>query len=210
MPPLGDGALTMARTRSSRTARRMTGDAPASPSPAIDHGESPLTWLAQRKGRDGRPLVDATRLAAGERLRADFTRAGLTPRVTSRWSEVAGTGGPDAFGDMVLAAKQRLARALAAVGPELSGVLLDICCFLKGLELVERERGWPARTAKVVLGIALDRLAAHYGLSATAQGRVRGPLRAWRADPAPQDAHARPAAAPPDAEHAGKVERARA
>lgn len=173
----------MARTSRARPAAPV----PPAAGPAIDPAESPLVWLARRTGRDGRPLVDATRLAAGERLRADFTRAGLTPRVTSRWSEVAGTAGPDAFGDMVLAAKQRLSRALSAVGPELSGVLLDVCCFLKGLELVERERCWPARTAKVVLGLALDRLAAHYGLSSSAQGPARAALRGWRApaDPAP-------------------------
>ena len=152
--------------------------------------ESPLVWLARRTGRDGRALIDAAQLEAGERLRLDFTRARLTPRVTARWEMPAGGGGPEAFTDMVMAAKQRLAKALAVVGPELSGVLLDVCCFLKGLEAVERERGWPARTAKVVLGLALDRLARHYGLSAAATGRARGSLRSW---------HAPDAAGPADA-----------
>ncbi|WP_234054206.1 MULTISPECIES: DUF6456 domain-containing protein [unclassified Xanthobacter] len=156
--------------------------------PRCNLAESPLTWLARRSGRDGRPLVDAAQLAAGERLRADFTRANLTPRITSRWDPTPGGGnGPEAFTDMVLAAKERFDRALAAVGPELSGVLVDVCCFLKGLEEVESDRRWPARTAKVVLGLALDRLAAHYGLATTATGRERSPIRAWSApddDPA--------------------------
>lgn len=156
---------------------------PKAPSPGFNPAESPLAWLARRQGKDGRAMVDAAQLQAGERLRADFTRANLTPRVTSRWSEVGG-GSPETFSDMVLAAKLRVSRALAAVGPELSGVLLDVCCFLKGLETVERERGWPARTAKVVLGLALDRLAAHYGLARAAEGRARAPLRAWHAPPA--------------------------
>ncbi len=128
--------------------------------------ESPLGWLARRKGRDGLPMVNEVQLAAGERLRAEFTRAGLTPQITSRWLPLphgGGAGGPEAFTDMVLAAKQRLNAALTVVGPELSGVLLDVCCFLKGLEQVEGERLWPARTAKVVLCLALDRLASHYG-----------------------------------------------
>ncbi|WP_247657785.1 DUF6456 domain-containing protein [Aquabacter sp. L1I39] len=150
----------------------------------VDLAESPLAWLAQRKGRDGTALIDAAQLVAGERLRSDFTRAGLTPRMTTNW-DPAGRAGPGqgglAFSEQVLAAKARLDRALATVGPELSGVLLDVCCFLKGLEAVEQERGWPARTAKVVLGLGLSRLARHYGLSAVATGRDRGTMRTWHA-----------------------------
>ncbi|MFS8035786.1 DUF6456 domain-containing protein [Xanthobacter sp. AM11] len=157
------------------------------PVPAVNLAESPLAWLARRAGKDGRALVDPTQFAAGERLRADFTRAQLTPRVTSRWSEVSSGGSPDTFSDMVLAAKLRVSRALTAVGPELSGVLLDVCCFLKGLETVEREHGWPARTAKVVLCLALDRLAAHYGLARATTGPDRGRLRSWQAPPEAAD-----------------------
>ncbi|MDE1567688.1 DUF6456 domain-containing protein [Aquabacter sp. P-9] len=156
----------------------------------VDLAESPLAWLAQRKGRDGGALIDAAQLVAGERLRSDFTRAGLTPRVTTNWDPAGGAGpgqGGLAFSEQVLAAKGRLDRALQAVGPELSGVLLDVCCFLKGLEAVEQERGWPARTAKVVLGLGLSRLARHYGLAAAATGRPRSPLRAWRAGEAGAD-----------------------
>nr|WP_244644243.1 DUF6456 domain-containing protein [Azorhizobium oxalatiphilum] len=152
--------------------------------------ESPLGWLASRRGRDGQPLISTAQFAAGERLRTDFTTARLTPRVTTDWSVLGSGGGgsPGSFSDAVLAAKARLAAALRAVGPELNGVLLDVCCFLKGLETVEAERQWPARTAKVVLGLGLDRLARHYGLAGEAQGRARSPLRHWRAAEGPDGA----------------------
>ena len=64
-------------------------------------------------------------------------------------------------------------------GPEFAGVLLDVCCFLKGLEDVERERRWPLRSAKVVLQLGLDRLARHYGFASEARGRARAPIRTW-------------------------------
>ena len=82
----------------------------------------------------------------------------------------------------MIAAKERLKLALDAVGPEFSGLLLDVCCFLKGLEQVERERGWPRRTSKIVLGLALDRLARHYGVKTEITGRNRAPLRSWQAE----------------------------
>ena len=152
---------------------------------AVDDAESPLAWLARRKGRDGKPLIEAVQLQAGERLRADFTRAQLTPRVTSTWDASAATGrrsgqgSQAAFADTVFAARERVRSALDAVGPEFAGLLLDVCCFLKGLEDVERERRWPPRSAKVVVQLGLDRLARHYGLAGEARGLGRVPIRTW-------------------------------
>lgn len=156
----------------------------------VNLGESPLAWLRQRKGRDGAPLIDDHQFAAGERLRADFTRARLTPSVTASWSPVADRpkrrsgerGGAAELMDSVIAARTRVERALAAVGPELGDVLLDVCCFLKGLEESEREHEWPARSGKLILQLALTRLARHYGLaSAPAHGLPRR-LRHWGAE----------------------------
>jgi hypothetical protein len=152
---------------------------------AIDAAESPLVWLARRKGRDGRAMIAPEQLQAGERLRADFTRAQMMPRVTASWTGVTQDrrSGMRAttFTESMIAARQRLRQACDAVGPEFIGLLLDVCCFLKGLEDVERERGWPARSGKVVLQLALDRLARHYGYGSEARGRLRAELQTWLA-----------------------------
>jgi hypothetical protein len=84
----------------------------------------------------------------------------------------------------VIAAKERVMRALMAVRPEGSGILVDICCELKGLEEAEKANGWPSRAGKVVLQIALTRLAKHYGLIAPddAAFHKRSGLRHWVTD----------------------------
>jgi hypothetical protein len=152
----------------------------------VDEAESPLAWLARRKGRDGRPLIKPVQHLAGERLRAEFTRAQLMPRITSNWSASVADGrrtaGPAAFADTVIAARQRVRQTLDAVGPEFSGLLVDVCCFLKSLADIERERNWPSRSAKVVLQLGLDRLARHYGLGTVARGRNNPDVRTWLAD----------------------------
>jgi hypothetical protein len=81
--------------------------------------------------------------------------------------------------DAVVAARQRVDHALDAVGADFAGLLLDVCCFLKGIETVERERAWPARSAKLVLRMALASLARHYGLGRVAEGRNRGRMVHW-------------------------------
>ena len=164
-------------------ARRLVATPTGCAEVAVDDAESPLVWLARRKGRDGQPLIEAVQLQAGERLRVDFTRAQMTPRVTSNWDASATRGRPSrqagGFAETAVAARARLRRALDAVGPEFAGLLLDVCCFLKGLEDVERERRWPPRSAKVVVQLGLDRLARHYGLAGEARGLDRVPIRSW-------------------------------
>jgi len=151
----------------------------------LDDAESPLAWLARRKGKDGLPFVDAACLEAGERLRRDLTIGAMLPRTTVNWSAAVASSaraqGPSDFTDTMIAARQRARAALAAAGPDLSGLLIDICGFLKGLETIERERGWPARSGKLVLELALRQLCRHYGLETVARGRAVASLRHWGA-----------------------------
>jgi hypothetical protein len=153
----------------------------------VNDSESPLAWLARRKGRDGRAMISPNQFIAGEKLRADFTRGQLSPRVTSDWSTPtarrsrgSGSGGGE-ITDAVVASRQRVRSAMEACGPEFSGLLIDVCCFLRGLEDIERERGWPLRSAKVVLQLGLERLARHYGLREEARGNAKAQLRSWLA-----------------------------
>lgn len=154
----------------------------------VNEAESPLGWLKSRKDRNGRPLISDDQFAAGERLRADYWFAHLSVRVTSNWSALAPSdrsrraapSNAATLRDEVIAAKERVMRALMAVGPEISGVLVDICCELKGLEDAEKENGWPQRAGKVVLQIALTRLARHYGLIGDEKQKpARRGLRHW-------------------------------
>lgn len=157
----------------------------------VNDTESPLGWLKNRKDRHGRPLITSQQFEAGERLRADYWFAHMSPRVTSNWSALAPTersrrGAPTNAADLrdeVIAAKERVMRALMAVGPEVAGVLVDICCELKGLEDAEKENGWPQRAGKVVLQIGLTRLARHYGLIREERPEIyRSRLRHWGSD----------------------------
>lgn len=134
----------------------------------VDLSESPLAQLARHRTRDGLLFLEASEVNAGERLRSDYTRGQIMPRLGANWIASVASGRRDGAGggveltDAALAARLRVEKAIAAVGPELSGVLLDICCYLKGLERVEAERGWPARSAKIVLKSALGALSRHY------------------------------------------------
>lgn len=163
---------------------------PSTSSPAPDRAaaargeESPLLWMHRRKDKSGETLIGPAAFAAGERLRADLTFAGMLPKVTMDWSahgriDRSTTEARLKPTEAAIAARQRVRQALDAVGHEFSGLLVDLCGFCKGLELIERERGWPARSGKVVAKLALAGLARHYGYDDAAMGRGRAATRAW-------------------------------
>lgn len=125
----------------------------------VNVAESPLTWLHARGHLSDR------RFLAGERLRADWETAQLAPVVTMCWNPVRTGRGPArdlSAGERQLAARRRFDSAIAAAGSGLSDVLWRVVCAGEGLPVAERALGWPARSGKLVLGIALDRIADFY------------------------------------------------
>ena len=146
--------------------------------------ENPLMWLARRKDAQGRPYLEPHHVAAGEKLRQDYETACMQPKITASWNAAlvasdrarlkSGPRDPYPFTDVVLMARERVHRALEAIGPELADVVLAVCCLGHGIEAAEKALAWPRRSARLVLRIALERLAAHYGIApAQADARPR-------------------------------------
>lgn len=138
---------------------------------AINLGESPIGWLTRRRGPDGKPFLDPVEVEAGEKLRNDFETAQIGPQVAQNWEKFLTPG--DRFSGSPVPggpcsgsteARERVIKALSALGPGLADVAVRTCCFLEGLEACERRMGWSARSGKVVLKLALQRLADHYGM----------------------------------------------
>ncbi len=129
--------------------------------------DSPLAALARRRDKDGQPFLADDLVRAGERLREDFELSQLDGHAKQNWdgfltagiSKSVGPTGPSNSAD---AARARVEAALTDLGPGLSDVALRCCCHLQGLETAEKKLGWSARSGKIVLRIALQRLKRHY------------------------------------------------
>ncbi len=130
--------------------------------------ESPVSVLGRRRDKDGKLFLEPGLVTAAERLREDFELAQMGPRVAQNWERFltgsdrgghrADAGKPEG----PRAARDRVAAALRDLGPGLGDVALRVCCFLEGIEMAEQRLGWAARSGKIVLRIALQRLLRHY------------------------------------------------
>ena len=142
------------------------GDAQAPRGPGrsvtVNLAESPLSWLGARG------LISARQIEAGEKLRRDWEQAGLGPRVTMDWDKPARDKAarrappPIHPTDRQAAARRRVDAAMKAAGTGLTDLLWRLVCAGEGLSEVETRLSWPRSSARVVLAIALDRLADHY------------------------------------------------
>jgi hypothetical protein len=128
----------------------------------VNLAESPLGWLFSRG------LLSKLQYDAGERLRSDWERSQLAPNVTMSWDAAPiarGRGGSSAGADLSagqLDARQRFEAAVASAGPGLSDILWRVVCAGEGMRDAETALGWTARAGRLVLTLALDRLALYY------------------------------------------------
>jgi len=128
----------------------------------VNLAESPLAWLRARA------MVSARQFEAGEVLRRDWERAGYGPKVTMRWDEApidkVSRRAPPPVHQTVrqAAARRRVDAAMKAVGTGLTDLLWRLVCAGEGISDAEAALGWPRSSARVVLAIALERLADHY------------------------------------------------
>jgi hypothetical protein len=145
-------------------ADKRAGGATRTRSVTVNMRESPLAWLKARS------MIDARQFEAGERLRSDYERAQMAPSVTMRWDAapaMKGARGPARDNDPTTAqvsAKRRFDAAIADLGPGLKDIAWRTICACEPLPMSEKAMGWPARSGRLVLTLALDRLADHYGL----------------------------------------------
>ena len=131
--------------------------------------ETALDWLVNRKG--GRFTLTKEELDAAYRLRDDYERAHMTSRLTMDWTQAGyegekgqrRAGGHEVLPNSALDARKRVSKALNYVGPILSDMLVEICCYQSGLQESEERLGVPARSAKLLLKSGLARLSVHYG-----------------------------------------------
>ncbi|WP_375397707.1 DUF6456 domain-containing protein [uncultured Sphingomonas sp.] len=141
--------------------RRAAGSGVRRRSVTVNRAESALAWLGARG------LLDTRQVEAGERLREDYERASIAPSVTMAWDRVRVDCGGRGEGDPTtaqLAARDRFDAAIAAVGRGLNDILWRVVCAGEGVPAAERALGWPTRAGRLVLALALDRLADHYRL----------------------------------------------
>ena len=141
---------------------RKTGTAPRrGRSVTVNQAESPVAWLYARGHLEERLF------AAAERLRADWERAQLAPSVTMRWDPVRVKGGEQNLtrSERQLFAKQRFDAAIALAGKGLEDILWRVVCAGETLPTAEKALAWPARSGKLVLRLALERVADFYRIA---------------------------------------------
>jgi len=151
--------------------RELTPSGPSTKAPrkgarsvTVNLAESPLTWL------HARGHITPREYQAGERLRLDWEVAQLNPGMTMRWEPITscGSGGGGSRSDSLnpterqIAARARFDGAINSAGKGLADILWRVVCACESLPDAERAMAWPTRSGKLVLKLALERVADFY------------------------------------------------
>lgn len=144
--------------------RRVQGVKRPARSVTVNLAESPLGWLLARG------LIDQRQFDAGEKLRSDWELANLSPSLTMRWDPAPRSGARRGSEDHLepterqAAARQRFDAAITALGRDLNDIAWRVICSGEAMPMAEKALGWPVRSGRLVLRMALDRLADFYRL----------------------------------------------
>ena len=131
----------------------------------VNLAESPLGWLHARR------LVTNRQMAAGENLRRDYERGALPQRIVMSWDSAPISKTPrgaSQYGAATLAqidARNRFHGGIAAAGPGLGDILWRVVCAGESVPVAEQALGWPTRAGRLVLTLALDRVADYYKIN---------------------------------------------
>ena len=135
---------------------------------AVNTRLTTLGRLARRTDYDGRPLLDAPLIEAGERFTRDYHASGHGLTATQRY-DIAGVeegGHSNSAEDQFIRAadaKARVQEAREAMGAGLDVAVVAVCCLDQSLEAVERAERWASGSGLTVLKLGLQKLSAHYG-----------------------------------------------
>lgn len=131
-------------------------------------------------------FLEPHHIETARRVARLFERAHLAQRVTMHYSPMPtaarNTGTPNQITDMAAEARRAMADIFRTLPADCAAVVIDVCCYEKGLQAIETERGWPRRSAKLVLRIGLDHLAERFGLAPVATGPRAEESRGWMDD----------------------------
>ena len=126
--------------------------------------DSPMENLARRKDNEGRPFLERDLIKAGLRLHEEFRLTGCEAQIETYLDDLLCQRRSYELPQMP-AERRALEQFRATVddlGPGLAEVAVRCCCFEQGLEKTEQIMGWSARSGKIVLRIALQRLKRYY------------------------------------------------
>ncbi len=155
----------------------------------LNINEGPLLRLSYaRNGRS--PFLEPHHLLAAKKIETLVARTQMLQRTTMSYDPTrTGQGnkssglGPD-LGDNALDARRKLQNCLDRLPLDCASVVMDVCGFQKGLQLIETERKWPRRSVKLILRIGLEQLCAFFEFAPTIIGKEMNSPRYWMGEDA--------------------------